>query len=297
MSQKFQDSLDSRSIKKYLEQISKIKTLSPEQEKALGKRIQEGDRDAIQEMVKANLRFVVSYVKKYRGMGLSLLDLINEGNLGLIEAAKRFDPNRNVKFISYAVWWIRQSIIHALTQYSRIYHIPQKLSDQISEMRRIKSQLNKDLGRKATREEVAKRMGIKISDVEDMETLDEKDISLSDRFFNEDMEVGDKISDEISPSVEFQIVKNSIQENIRELLNELDEKESSVLKLRFGLVDEPIIKLLDRHQLSERDLPLTLQAIGDILNLTRERIRQIEKKAMRKLSRSHSIQQLRGYLN
>jgi RNA polymerase primary sigma factor len=297
MSQKFQDSLDSRSIKKYLEQISKIKTLSPEQEKALGKRIQEGDRDAIQEMVKANLRFVVSYVKKYRGMGLSLLDLINEGNLGLIEAAKRFDPNRNVKFISYAVWWIRQSIIHALTQYSRIYHIPQKLSDQISEMRRIKSQLNKDLGRKATREEVAKRMGIKISDVEDMETLDEKDISLSDRFFNEDMEVGDKISDEISPSVEFQIVKNSIQENIRDLLNELDEKESNVLKLRFGLVDEQIIKLLDRHKLSERDLPLTLQAIGDILNLTRERIRQIEKKAMRKLSRSHSIQQLRGYLN
>ena len=248
-------------------------------------------------MVKANLRFVVSYVKKYRGMGLSLLDLINEGNLGLIEAAKRFDPNKNVKFISYAVWWIRQSIIHALTQYSRIYHIPQKMSDQISEMRRVHSQLNKDLGRTATREEVAERMGVKVSDLEDLETLNEKNISLSDRFYDEDMEVGDRISDEISPSVEIQIVKNSVQEQIRDLLNELDKKEADVLKLRFGLVDESILILLGRHGLGERDLPLTLQAIGDILKLTRERIRQIEKKAMRKLSRSHTIQQLRGYLN
>jgi RNA polymerase primary sigma factor len=297
MSNKYQDSLDSRSIKKYLEQISKIKTLTPDEEKVLGRKIQSGDREAIQDLVKANLRFVVSYVKKYRGMGLSLLDLINEGNLGLIEAAKRFDPNKNVKFISYAVWWIRQSIIHALTLYSRIYHIPQKMSDQISEMRRVHSQLNKDLGRAATREEVAERMGIKVSDLEDLETLNEKNISLSDRFYDEDMEVGDKISDEISPSVEFQIVKNSIQEQIRDLLNELDEKEAPVLKLRFGLVDKSILTLLGRHGLTERDLPLTLQAIGDILNLTRERIRQIEKKAMRKLSRSHSIQQLRGYLN
>ena len=297
MSYKYQDSLDSRSIKKYLEQISKIKTLTPEQEKELGKKIQKGDREAVRDLVKANLRFVVSYVKKYRGMGLSLLDLINEGNLGLMEAAKRFDPNKNVKFISYAVWWIRQSIIHALTQYSRIYHIPQKLSDQISEMRRIRSQLNKDLGRKATREEVAKRMGIKISDVEDLETLSEKDISLSDRFFDDDMEVGDKISDEISPSVEYQIVKNSVEEQIRDLLNELDEKEAHVLKLRFGLVDEGILKLLRENGMSEMDLPLTLQAIGDILHLTRERIRQIEKKAMRKLGRTHTIQQLRGYLN
>ena len=248
-------------------------------------------------MVKANLRFVVSYVKKYRGMGLSLLDLINEGNLGLIEAAKRFDPNKNVKFISYAVWWIRQSIIHALTQYSRIYHIHQKMSDQISEMRRVHSQLNKDLGRTATREEVAERMGVKVSDLEDLETLNEKNISLSDRFYDEDMEVGDRISDEISPSVEIQIVKNSVQEQIRDLLNELDKKEADVLKLRFGLVDESILILLGRHGLGERDLPLTLQAIGDILKLTRERIRQIEKKAMRKLSRSHTIQQLRGYLN
>jgi len=131
----YKDSLDSRNLKLYLRQISKFPQLTQDQEKDLGQRIQEGDKEALKKMVESNLRFVVSYVKKYQGMGLGLLDLINEGNLGIIEAAKRFDPDRNVKFISYAVWWIRQAVIHALSQYSRIYHIPQKLSDQISAMK------------------------------------------------------------------------------------------------------------------------------------------------------------------
>ncbi len=233
-------------------------------------------------MIKANLRFVVSYVKKYKGMGLSLPDLINEGNLGLIEAAKRFDPGRNVKFISYAVWWIRQAIIHALTQSSRIYHIPQKLSDQISEMKRITAKLKKELGREPTRDEIAERMGLSREDVEDMELIEEKNVSLSDKYYDDDIEVGDRIKDTLSPSVEYQIIKNSIQDQIRRLLSELDEKEALVLKLRFGL---------------DYDEPMTLQKIGDRMNLTRERIRQIEKKAMRKLARSHRLQQVRGYLN
>lgn len=276
------DYLDSKNLKLYLDQISRFQTLTQKEEKKLGKLIQKGNKEALRKLIEANLRFVVVYVKKYRGMGLDLPDLINEGNLGLIEAAKRFDPNRNVKFISYAVWWIRQAVIHALTQYSRIYHIPQKVSDQISEMKRTDSQLKKELGREPTREEIARRMRITSEDVEDMEILAEKKISLSDKYFDEDVEVGDRIKDTLSPSVEYQIIKNSVQDQIRQLLEELDEKEALVLKLRFGLDD---------------DMPRTLQEIGDMVNLTRERIRQIEQKAMRKLARSHRLQQLRGYIN
>lgn len=278
----FRDSLDAKNLKVYFSQISKYPLLTPEQEKELGAKIQNGDKEALKKLTESNLRFVVSYVKKYRGIGLSLLDLINEGNLGLLEAARRFDPEKNVKFISYAVWWIRQAIIHALTRNARIYHIPQKLSDQISEMKRVRSQLKKELGREPNREEIAKRMNISSGNVEDMEMFGGKDISLSEKYFDEDMEVGDKIKDSLSPSVEYEIIKSSIQQQIRKFLDELDEKESLVLKLRFGLDD---------------GRAKTLQEIGDKLHLTRERIRQIEKKAKRKLAQSQKVQQLRGYLN
>lgn len=274
--------LDFKNLRTYLSQIAKYPILKQDEEKKLGKRIQKGDREALKKLIEANLRFVVSYVKKYKGMGMGMFDLINEGNLGLIEAAKRFDPDRNVKFISYAVWWIRQAIIHALTRSSRAYHVPQKLSDKISEMKRKQSQLKTELGREPTREEIAKRMGIAVDEVEDLELLDEKDVSLSDTFYDEDREMGDRIEDSITPSVEYQIIKNSIQEQIRAMLKGLDEKEIHVIKSRFGLDD---------------DKPRTLQEIGDELKLSRERVRQIEQKAMRKLARSHSLQQLRGYLN
>lgn len=283
MSDEFKGSLDSKNLKIYLQQIAKFSQLTADQEKELGRRIQKGDKAAQKTMIESNLRFVVSYVKRYKGMGLGLLDLINEGNLGLIEAAKRFDPDRNVKFISYAVWWIRQAVIHALSQYSRIYNIPQKLSDQISEMKRVRSQLKKELGQEPTREEIARQMKMRQEDIEDLELMGRQNVSLSDKYFDDDStEIGDKIKDTLSPSVEYEIIKGSIENQIREILKGLDEKEAIVLKLRFGLTD---------------DKTHTLQEIGDILNLTRERIRQIEKKAMRKLARSHKLKQLRGYLN
>ncbi len=282
MTQGYQDSLESKNLKRYLQRIAKFPLLTPKEEKELGKKTQEGDKEALKKLTESNLRFVVSYVKKYRGMGLSLLDLINEGNLGLIEAAKRYDPKKNVKFISYAVWWIRQAVIHALSKYSRIYHIPQKLSDQISEMKKTRAQIKKDLKRDPTREELAARLKTTVENIEDMEILSGRNISLSDKYYDEDMEVGDRIKDSLTPSVEYQIVKNSIEKQIRSILKELDDKEALVLKLRFGFEDDRV------H---------TLQEIGNRLNLTRERIRQIEKKAMRKLSHSHKLQQLRGYLN
>ncbi len=265
-----------------MNQISKFPLLTQEDEKRLGKRIQKGDNNALKELIESNLKFVVSYVKKYRGMGIGMFDLINEGNLGLIEAAKRFDPDRNVKFISYAVWWIRQAIIHALTRYSRAYHLPQKLSAKISEMKRKAAGLKTELSREPTRDEIAKKMGIDKDEVEDLEILDEKGVSLSDKYFEEGVEIEDRIQDDLAPSVEYQIIKNSIQQQIREMLGELDDKEANVIKLRFGLDD---------------DRARTLQEIGDMLNLSRERIRQIEQKAMRKLARSRRLQQLRGYLN
>lgn len=301
MTTRYDETLHSKNLQLYLDRIASIMPLPAEKEKELGAIIQtrsgEEREKAITNLVEANLKFVVAYVKKYQGMGLTLLDLINEGNLGLMEAAKRFDPARNVKFISYAVWWIRQAIIHSLTQNSRIYHIPQKLSDQISRMRRVRARLNNELGRIPTREEVAEKMGLNTADLEDLEILAERNVSLSDPYYGEEGEYGDKIQDEMAPSVELQIIKNSVQEQIRQILTGLDEKEANVLKLRFGLVDVGVEMLLAEGGLSATDLPLTLQAIGDILHLTRERIRQIEKKAMRKLSRSNKLQQLKGYLN
>ncbi len=282
MKGKYKEFIDFKNLRLYMNQISKFPVLTQEDEKRLGNRIQKGDNNAVRELIESNLKFVVSYVKKYRGMGIGMFDLINEGNLGLIEAAKRFDPDRNVKFISYAVWWIRQAIIHALTRYSRAYHLPQKLSAKISEMKRKVAALKTELNREPTREEIAKKMGITQDKVEDLEILNGKDVSLSDKYFEEGVEIEDRIQDDLAPSVEYQIIKNSIQQQIREMLGELDDKEANVIKLRFGLDD---------------DKARTLQEIGDMLNLSRERIRQIEQKAMRKLARSQRLQQLRGYLN
>ncbi len=276
------DFLDSKNLKNYLEQISKFPALTDEDERRLGEQIRNGEADALQTLIQSNLKFVVSYVKKYRGMGLSLLDLINEGNVGLIEAARRFDPTRNVRFISYAVWWIRQAIIHALSRYSHIYNIPQKLSDQISLMKKKTAALKAELNRDPTREEIAQVMGVSVEDLEDLMILEERKLSLSEKYHDDEFEVVDRIRDEGAPSVEQQVVRNAVNEQIREMLKLLDEKEALVLKWRFGLDD---------------DRPRTLQEIGKELGLTRERIRQIEQKAMRKLGRSHRLQLLRGYLN
>jgi len=278
----YEDFLDSRNLRHYLSQIAKFPVYTEDEEKELGRKALRGEGEAQRRLVEANLRFVVSYVKKYRGMGLSLLDLIDEGNLGLIEAAKRFDPERNVRFISYAVWWIRQAVVHALTRSARVFNLPQKLSDQISMMKKKIAELKAEKGREPSREEIAASLGVSAEDVDDLMILAEKDVHLSDRLSDSDLEIESRIEDRGTPSVEYQIVKSSIQQQIRDILGELDEKEATVLKLRFGLDD---------------DRPQTLQEIGQALKLTRERIRQIEQKAMRKLSRSHQVQQLRGYLN
>lgn len=277
------DFLESRNLKHYLEQISKYPAFSEKEERILGERIREGDAESLEKLIKANLRFVVSYAKKYRGMGLSLLDLIHEGNVGLIEAARRFDPSKKVRFISYAVWWIRQAIIHALSHYSRAYNIPQKISDAVSLMKKKRIALKAALGREPTRQEIAREMDLDEAEIEELELLEERNLSLSEgQGLEDDFNVESRLYDANEPSVEYQVIKASIEQQLREIISQLDEKEQIVLKLRYGLED---------------DRPKTLQEIGNMVGLTRERIRQIEQKAMHKLARSQKLQQLRGYLN
>jgi len=276
------DFIESKNLKHYLEEMAKLPSVTEGEEKELALRIRQGDPAALRRLVEGNLKFVVSYVKKYAGMGLSLLDLINEGNLGLMEAAKRFDPNRGVKFITYAVWWIHQAVIHALTQNSRIYTLPQKMSDQISRMRKKKEMLKARLNREPTRDEVAESLGLTVGEVADLEILAERELSLSDRLGQDDLTVEERLGDEAQPSIVDKIIRASLESQVHELLDGLEEKEGRVLKLRFGL---------------DGQAPLTLQKIGDALGLTRERVRQIEQKAMRKLAQSQKLRQLRGYLN
>ncbi len=272
------------SLNAYIREISRFKPLSGDEEKELGRRIQSGDHKALQRLVEANLRFVVSYAKRYRGLGLSFLDLIHEGTLGLIEAGKRFDPERNVKFISYAVWWVRQAIFHALSEHTRVFRLPQKLSGQISKVGNARQRLTTELNRSPTNEEVAEKTSLSLQEVEELLKVAGDDLSLSSTVGEDGtLELGDTLEQETIPSVELELMKSSFEEQIRRaMIEELDEKEQGVIKMRFGLDGEE---------------PRTLQEIGEELGLSRERIRQIESKAKEKLRRSHLAQGLRGALN
>lgn len=271
------------SLNSYIREIAKFEQLTPEGEKELGARIQKGDQDALQQMVEANLRFVVHYAKRYRGLGLAYMDLIHEGNLGLMEAAKRFDPGRNVKFISYAVWWVRQAILHTLSEHARVFRLPQKLSGQVSKLRSQREKLKLELERTPTREELAERTDRTPAQIEALLMASGDDVSLSAAVGHDGgLELGDTLEQEIIPSVEREMIRDSFEQTIKSMVGELDEKEREVIRMRFGLDGED---------------PRTLQEIGEAMALSRERIRQIESRAKEKLRRSREAQGLRGYLN
>lgn len=273
-------------LRAYLRALGRISRLTPEEEHAVAERAAAGDHDAQRRLVEANLRFVVSYAKRYRGLGVPLLDLIHEGNLGLMEAARRFDPGRNVKFITYAVWWVRQAIMHALSEQVRAFTLPQKLSGVAARFGREVADLAEQLDRAPTTTEIARDLSISESDVEALTRIRGSDLSLNEhvgRGDSEGSELGDLIQQDAVEDVEHELIHRAAAERIREALDDLDEKEREVVTLRFGL---------------DRDgEPRTLQEIGDALGVSRERIRQIEARAKDKLRRSKRAGELRSYLN
>jgi RNA polymerase primary sigma factor len=273
----------SESLKKYLKEISRLPRITAEEERVLGAKIQKGDADSLRRMVEANLRFVVSYAKRYRGCGLSFLDLINEGNIGLIEAAKRYDPGKNVKFITYAVWWVRQAIIHALSDQSGAFRLPQKQANLLYRIGKAQSALRTELERAPTAQEIADRIQVGLSEVTTLLQVADENISLSAVIDEEhEFHLSDKLEQETIPAADFVFLRTSLRRHVQQALDELDEKEEKVLRLRFGLDGAD---------------PKTLKEIGELMNLSRERIRQIEAQALDKLNRSQKCQQLRGYLN
>ena len=273
----------SESLKKYLKEIARLPRVTAAEERELGRRIRKGDGKALRKLVEANLRFVVSYAKRYRGCGLSFLDLINEGNIGLIEAAKRFDPGKNVKFITYAVWWVRQSIIHALSDQSGAFRLPQKQANLLYRIGKAQANLRSELQRAPTSEEIARKMDVAVGDVNNLLQVSDENISLSAVIDEEhDFLLSDKLEQGIIPSADRILLKNSLKHLLRNALDELDPKEERVVRLRFGL---------------DGTDPKTLKEIGEMMDLSRERIRQIEAQALEKLHRSQKCQQLRGYLN
>ncbi len=273
----------SETLKKYLQEISRLQRVTPQEEKDLGRQIQGGDDDALRVLVEANLRFVVSFAKKYRGCGLSFLDLINEGNIGLIEAGKRFDPNKNVKFITYAVWWVRQSIIHALSDQSGAFRLPQKQANLLYRIGKTISKLTIQLQRNPTVEQIAEVMRVPANEVTSLLQVSDDNVSLSTVIDEEhDFHLADKLEQKMMPSADAVLMKSSMKTHLSRALEELDAKEARVIKLRFGLGSAE---------------PKTLKDIGGMMGLSRERIRQIEAQALQKLNRSQKCQQLRGYLN
>jgi RNA polymerase primary sigma factor len=273
----------SESLKKYLKEISRLPRITADEEKVLGRKIQKGDQKALRRLVEANLRFVVSYAKRYRGCGMSFLDLINEGNIGLIEAAKRYDAAKNVKFITYAVWWVRQAIIHALSDQSGSFRLPQKQANLLYRIGKAQSLLRNELERAPTAQEVATRLEASLEEVTILLQVANDNVSLSAVIDEEhEFHLSDKLEQETIPAADFVFLRQSLRRHVQQALGELVEKEEMVLRLRFGL---------------DGSDPKTLKEIGELMNLSRERIRQIEAQALEKLNRSQKCQQLRGYLN
>lgn len=270
-------------VRMYLREIGKIPLLTPEEEVELAKRVEEGDPEAKAKLIEANLRLVVSIAKKYIGRGMLFLDLIQEGNLGLIRAVEKFDYRKGFKFSTYATWWIRQAITRAIADQARTIRIPVHMVETINKLIRVSRQLVQQLGREPTAEEIAAEMGIAPEKVEEIHRIAQEPVSLETPIGEEeDSELGDFLEDKDIPSPEEAAAQQLLREQLEEMLEELTDREREVLRLRFGLEDG--------H-------PYTLEEVGRRFGVTRERIRQIEAKALRKLRHPSRSKKLRDYLD
>ncbi|HED08193.1 MAG TPA: sigma-70 family RNA polymerase sigma factor [Ignavibacteria bacterium] len=273
---------ESQSLDKYLQEIGKVDLLTAEQEIELAVRIKKGDQAALELLTKANLRFVVSVAKQYQNQGLSLGDLINEGNLGLIKAAKRFDETRGFKFISYAVWWIRQSILQALAEQSRIVRLPLNRVGALNKIGKAYSNLEQEFEREPNASEIANELEMDISEISDTLKISGRHISVDAPFAQGDNNsLLDVIENEHQPEPDNSLMTESLKSEINRALSSLSEREAEVIKLYFGL---------------KKEYSLTLEEIGDRFNLTRERVRQIKEKAIRRLRHASRSKNLRTYL-
>ena len=274
---------ESQSLEKYLQEIGKVDLLTAEEEVALAKRIKEGDKMALEQLTKANLRFVVSVAKQYQNQGLSLSDLINEGNLGLIKAAQRFDETRGFKFISYAVWWIRQSILQALAEQSRIVRLPLNKVGSLNKINRAFAELEQEFEREPSTEEIAKILEISVEEIETTLGVAARHVSMDAPFVEgEDNSLLDVLENDNTPDTDKELEYNeSLRGEIERSLSTLTQRQSSVIKLYFGIGIE--------H-------PMSLEDIGERFGLTRERVRQIKDKAINKLRSTTRSKLLKNYL-
>ncbi|MBI3005858.1 MAG: sigma-70 family RNA polymerase sigma factor [Ignavibacteriales bacterium] len=273
---------ESQSLDKYLQEIGKVELLTPQEEIELARRIKKGDQKSLEKLTKANLRFVVSVAKQYQNQGLSLGDLINEGNLGLIKAAKRFDETRGFKFISYAVWWIRQSILQALAEQSRIVRLPLNRVGALNKIGKAFSTLEQEFEREPSASELAEELDMSLFEVSDTLKISGRHLSMDAPFAQgEDNRLLDVIQDHRQPSPDSGLMGESLKEEVKRALNTLSEREAQVIRLYFGL---------------DQEHSLTLEEIGEKFNLTRERVRQIKEKAIRRLRHASRSKALRAYL-
>jgi RNA polymerase primary sigma factor len=273
---------ESQSLDKYLQEIGKVDLLTPEQEIELAIRIKSGDRTALETLTKANLRFVVSVAKQYQNQGLSLGDLINEGNLGLIKAAKRFDETRGFKFISYAVWWIRQSILQALAEQSRIVRLPLNRVGALNKIGKAYSNLEQEFEREPNASELANELDMDVSEVADTLKISGRHVSMDAPFAQgEENRLLDVIQNDQQPNPDFSLMNESLKAEIERVLSTLSEREAEVISLYFGL---------------NKEHSMTLEEIGEKFNLTRERVRQIKEKAIRRLRHASRSKNLKSYL-
>ncbi|HQF43935.1 MAG TPA: sigma-70 family RNA polymerase sigma factor [Ignavibacteriaceae bacterium] len=273
---------ESQSLDKYLQEIGKVQLLSPEEEIQLAIRMKNGDHSAMEKLTKANLRFVVSVAKQYQNQGLALDDLINEGNLGLIKAVRRFDETRGFKFISYAVWWIRQSILQALAEQSRIVRLPLNRVGAINKIGRTYSNLKQEFEREPSADEIAEALEMDVSEISDTLRISGKPVSVDAPFSaGEDNSLLDVIENDQQPSPDNELISESLKQEIKNILSELPEREAEVLRLYFGL---------------DGEYAMTLEEIGEKFNLTRERVRQIKEKAIRRLRHNSKSKNLKSYL-
>ena len=271
------------SVKMYLKEIGKIDLLEPEEERIIAQRMAEGDEDAKETLINSNLRLVVSIAKKYMNRGLSLLDLLQEGNIGLIKAVDKFDYTKGFKFSTYATWWIRQAITRAIADQARTIRIPVHMVETINKLTRKQRELVQELGREPTTDELAEVMELEPAKIREIQKISQDPISIDKPVGEEeDSHLVDFISNDELAAPEEEVARNLLKEDLIKALGTLTERERKVIELRFGLKD---------------GVPMTLEQVGKKLGVTRERIRQIEAKAIRKLSRASSSKKLEGYID